>query len=66
MSQRKFPDPSSGLVDGPDGPARRTRAHVLNGYVEPVQWEPGSLGGRGQAWMDEEDARLNASPHFEG
>ena len=63
MSQRKFPDDSSGLVHCPDGPVCRTRAHVLNGFVEPVEWKPGSFGGRGQAFMDEEDARLRA--HFQ-
>lgn len=62
MPKKEFPDGSSGMVHGPDGPTRRTRAHVINGYVEPVEWEPGSFGGRGQAWMDEEGAWLKA--HF--
>jgi len=60
---RKFPDDSHGTVYGPDGePARRTRAHVIHGFTEPV--EEHHLG-RNQSWMDEEGAWLNNSAHFQ-
>ena len=64
MSQKKFPDDSSGMVYGPDGPVRRTRANVLAGYVEPIEASHNGLTGREQAMSDEENAWLSA--HFMG
>ena len=56
MQEKKFPEDSTGTVHGPDGPLRRTRAHTLVGFVEPVEKRP---IGRNKAWMDEESAFLN-------
>ncbi len=64
MARRTFPEDSSGMVEGPDGPVRRTRAHVLLGFTEPARPEATFRAGRSQAFLDEEDAWLN-SPHFE-
>ncbi len=59
--RREFPEGSSGMVYGPDGPTRRTRAHIINGFVDPV--ETSQHMGRNQMWMDQEGVWLNA--HFE-
>jgi hypothetical protein len=58
MRRFRFPDDSSGEVYGPDGPVRRTRAHTLAGYTEPVLHRH---AGRNQAMFDEEGAWLNSS-----
>ncbi len=65
MRERKFPEDSSGEVYGPDGPMRRTRAHVINGFDDPVDTGPADSrlherSGREQAFFDEESAWLNA------
>lgn len=52
-----FPEDSSGMVHGPDGPLRRTRANTLAGYHEVVVWPV----GRNQAMIDEEGAWLSAT-----
>ncbi len=59
MYRQKFPEGSSGMVYGPDDrPVRRTRAHRLAGYTEPVA----AYGvGRNEAYIDEEGAWLNAA-----
>ena len=57
MSEERFPEDSSGLVEGPDGPIRRTRANTLAGYTEPVEHHL----GRNQAMIDEEGAWFNAA-----
>ncbi len=57
MRKQEFPEDSTGEVYGPDGPVRRTRAHTIAGYTEPVL----SHAGRHQAMMDEEGAWLNAA-----
>lgn len=57
MKRLEFPEDSSGMVEGPDGPVRRTRANTLAGYTEPVEVHL----GRNQAWIDEEGAWLNAA-----
>lgn len=59
---RRFPDDSTGMVEGPDGPVRRTRAHTLAGFVEPATPEHNYRMGRNEAYIDEEGAWLNA--HF--
>lgn len=56
MRRVSFPEDSLGEVHGPDGPVRRTRAHTLAGYTEPVL----THAGRNQAMMDEEGRWLNA------
>lgn len=58
MRTCKFPDDSSGEVYGPDGPVRRTRAHTLAGYNEPVLHQ---RAGRNQAMLDEEGAWLRSA-----
>lgn len=58
MYKLRFPEDSSGLVQGPDGPVRRTRANTLAGYSEPVV---GHHMGRNQAMIDEEGVWLNAA-----
>ena len=58
MRIQRFPDDSSGMVEGPDGPLRRTRAHTLAGFIEPVERAPGPMAGREQAMLDEEGAWL--------
>lgn len=55
--KEEFPDDSFGLVYGPDGPVRRTRAHTLAGYTEPLLHH----AGRNSAMMDEESAWLNGA-----
>lgn len=58
---KRFPDDSTGMVEGPDGPMRRSRANTLAGFTEPVL--PRGIGvGRSDAFMQEEDAALRA--HF--
>jgi len=63
MCNKTFPEDSSGMVYGPDGPIRRTRAHVLMGFDEPVE-KPREMSGREKAMFDEESAWLS-NPHFE-
>ena len=56
----EFPEGSSGLVEGPDGPMRRTRANTLAGFTEPAAGVRGTWHmGRNQAYLDEESAWLN-------
>jgi hypothetical protein len=62
MKRARFPEDSSGMVEGPDGPLRRTRANTIRGFMEPVEAVTSHRGGRNQAWLDEEGAWLNA--HF--
>jgi hypothetical protein len=50
MANKKFPEDSSGEVIGPDyQPMRRTRAHVVHGFVEPVEsrWYERRVGAGG-------------------
>jgi hypothetical protein len=55
--RKKFPEDSSGMVEGPDGPIRRTRANVLKGFVEPVEsrrWYDVEIGIDGVNLVDRE------------
>lgn len=52
----------SGRVLGPDGEVvPYTRAHAINGFVEPLMHQS---AGRNKAFFDEESAWLNRDAHF--
>lgn len=45
----KFPEDSTGHVEGVDGPVPRTRANVLKGFTEPIErhWYDRTVGQDG-------------------